>query len=571
MAQKPIEFKSWRDLPLMTASLGDMSINKTGSWRNVEPHHVEHTPPCSFRCPAGNDVVGFVTLAAEGRYEDAWRVLASTTPFPGTCGRVCPHPCESECNRDQLGGALNIHTIERFISDKFLENPPKIETEPATHKRVAVIGSGPAGLSAAYQLALKGHTVTVYEEHSKPGGMLKLGIPDYRLPTSVLDAEIGRIVDLGVEIITDTRVGREILFENLMEKYDAVFAAVGFTKSRGLGAKNDDGNGIMPGIEVLRNLALGLPHNVGKRAFVVGGGNTAMDAARSLLRTGCEVRVMYRRTRAEMPAIAEEIDELLEEGIPIDFLCTPIEVLRDSDGNLTGAKCIKMQLGKPDESGRRRPEPVEGSEFVVETDTIITAIGEVTDLSFLPEEITAKTSWNIPADALGRTFEEKLFAGGDVADGAGTVTAAIGYGRRAAIAIHGYLLNQELPEDAIVSPALRDCEKKVVRFEDLNTAYFEEEQREQASSQEVKERISNFEEVRHGFTDAELQDEAKRCFSCGTCPACDNCYIFCPDACMAPVKDDPNKLYIVDFDYCKGCGLCAAECPRDCIVMKPVH
>jgi len=570
MSQQPIVFKTWRDLPLMTASLGDMTVNKTGSWRNVEPHHVEQIPPCSLRCPAGNDVVGFVTLAAEGRFEDAWKVLARTTPFPGTCGRVCPHPCESECNRGEMGGAINIHIIERFLADRFRENPPALDKAPMTHKRIAVIGSGPAGFSAAYQLALQGHGVTVFEEHSKPGGMLRLGIPDYRLPQDVLDAEIKRITDLGVDIVTDTRIGREISFDQLMDKFDAVFAAVGFTNSRALGAKNDTGDGIVPGIEVLRDMALGRSHSVGQRAIVVGGGNTAMDVARSLLREGRDVSVMYRRTRYEMPAIAEEIDELFEEGINIDFLATPVEVLRDN-GKLTGVKCIRMQLGKPDDSGRRRPEPIEGSEFVVEVDTIITAIGESTDLSFLPDEIQAKTSWNIPADELGRTFEEKLFAGGDAADGAGTVTAAIGYGRRAALAIHAYLMNGELPENAAVSPSLRDQTTKVIRFEDLNTAYFKDLKRSEPESLPVKERINTFDEVRSGFGEAELLKETRRCFSCGTCPACDNCYIFCPDAAITPIKNDPKILYIVDYEYCKGCGLCAAECPRDCIIMKSVH
>ena len=570
MSQQPIKFDSWRDLPLMTASLGDMTVNKTGSWRNVEPHHVEQTPPCSLRCPAGNDVVGFVTLAGEKRYEDAWRVLARTTPFPGTCGRVCPHPCESECNRGELGGAINIHTIERFLGDRFRDNPPEIPIAPMTHKKIAVIGSGPAGLSAAYQLVLTGHGVTVFETHPLPGGMLRVGIPDYRLPPDVLNGEIKRIEKLGVDIVTNTHVGKDISFDRLTDKFDAVFAGVGFTRSRALGAENDDDEAVLPGIEVLRRINLGHDDGVGRRVIVVGGGNTAMDAARSLLRRGKQVSVMYRRTRMEMPAIAEEIDELIEEGLQIDFLATPVEVLRNN-GKLSGVKCIRMKLGAPDDSGRRRPEPVEGSEFVVEVDTVVTAIGESTDLSFLPDELLAKTSWNIPADELGRTFEPKLFAAGDVADGAGTVTAAIGYGRRAAQAIHAYLMNNALPENAAVSPSLRERMNHVVRLEDLNTAYFDEMNRLEARSLAVKERIKTFDEVRSGLDEEALLSEARRCFSCGTCPACDNCFIFCPDAAITQVRNDPQKLYIVDYEYCKGCGICAAECPRDCIVMKAVH
>ncbi len=557
-------------MPLMAASMGDTTINKTGSWRNVEPHHVEQVPPCSFRCPAGNDVVGFVTLAGEGRLEDAWRLLAKTTPFPGTCGRVCPHPCETECNRAQMGGAINIHSIERYIADKFQDNPPELMPGRYTGRHVAIIGSGPAGLSCAYHLKLAGHAATVFEAHSKPGGMLRVGIPDYRLPPDVLDAEIRRIMDLGVEIITGTRVGVDVPFEQLMNKFDVVFAAVGFTESRPLGAEGDEGDDVIPGIEVLQRINLGMEDGVGQKPLVVGGGNTAMDVARSLLRNGKDVSVIYRRTRAEMPAIAEEIDELLAEGIEITFLATPVAVIRDN-GRMTGVRCIRMKLGKPDESGRRRPVPIEGSEYVVETDCVVTAIGETADLEFLPDDIRAKTSWNIPADELGQTPVERFYAGGDVADGAGTVTAAIGYGRRAAIAIDAALTGKTVIEDAALSPSLRERTGHVVPFDELNTAYFEELARIESKSLDVVERIKRFEEVRQGFSDEELTREARRCFSCGTCTACDNCFIFCPDVAVIKVKDDPNKFYIVDTEYCKGCGLCAAECPRSCIVMKAVH
>ena len=400
--------------------------------------------------------------------------------------------------------------------------------------------------------------------------MLRVGIPDYRLPPDVLDAEIKRILDLGVELITDTKVGEGVSFDQLMNKFDVVFAAVGFTDSRPLGAKGDDGADVMPGIEVLRRINLGMEDGIGQKPLVVGGGNTAMDVARSLLRKGKDVSVIYRRTRVEMPAIAEEIDELIDEGIEITFLATPVEVIREN-GRMSGVKCIKMQLGKPDESGRRRPVPVEGSEYMVEADCVVTAIGETADLEFLPDEIRTQTSWNIPADELGRTPVDKLYAGGDVADGAGTVTAAIGYGRRAAIAIDAALTGKSLPENAAVTPSLRERTGHMVPFDELNTAYFEEIPRSEPASLTIPERIKIFDEVRQGFTDEELKKEAGRCFSCGTCPACDNCFVFCPDVAVIKVQDDPHKFYFVDTEYCKGCGLCAAECPRACIVMKPVH
>ncbi|MFN3820817.1 MAG: NAD(P)-binding protein [bacterium] len=576
MAQQPIVFKSWRDLPLMAASLGDTTVNKTGAWRNMEPHHVEQIPPCTYRCPAGNDVVSFVTLTAEGYYKEALGVILQTSPFPATCGRVCPHPCELECNRTQYGEAINIHAIERFLGDWARSHRPEIGTgianlkEKPTGKRVAIIGSGPAGLSAAYHLLLKGHSPTVFEAHPYPGGMMRLGIPSYRLPRDILEDEIALINSLGAEIRTRICIGKDIPFIDIYRAFDAVLIGVGLSLSRPLGIDGEEKGGVVSGTEVLRRINLGEDPDVGQKVLVVGGGNTAMDVARSLARLGRSVKVMYRRSRYEMPAIAEEVEELLEEAIPIEFLATPVALIHNSEGELVRVKCVRMVLGKPDESGRRKPEPIPGSEFEIEVDTVITAIGETSDLNFLPEEFRETPSWNIPADGLGRTKDEKIFACGDVADGAGTVTAAIGYGRRAAWAIDAYLTGKELPEKVNLPPSLWNRTDHIVRFSDLNLAYFELQERLSGGYLPPKERVKSFKEVRRDLSEDEVIREARRCFSCGTCPACDNCWIFCPDVAVHRVKDDPHRLYYVDYDYCKGCGICAAECPRDCIEMIPV-
>jgi len=528
MAQTPVGFELRRDQTLDTALSGETSIYKTCTSRNIEPHRVELTPPCNFRCPAGNDVVGFVTLVSEGRLEDAWRVLAQTSPFPGTCGRVCPHPCETECNRETLGGRINIHAIERYLGDRYRENPPLMELAKPTHKRVAVIGSGPAGLSTAYHLLLAGHSVTVFEAHAKAGGMLRVGIPDFRLPEEVLDGEILRMQKMGMQIITEARVGKDIAFTQLMEKFDAVFAGTGLTLSRPLGAKNDTHPGVVSGIDLLRRINLGEPDGLGEKVLVVGGGNTAIDVARSLWRLKKDVRVIYRRTRKEMRAIAEEIDDFLEEGIPIDFLAKPVEVLIDDTGRLIGALCIKMQPGKLDESGRRKPEEIPDSEFVVECDSIVTAIGETADLSYLPQEYLSRANGNISADELGRTFASKLFAGGDVADGAGSVPAAIGYGRKAAGEIHRLLTGtfdsqrksgesqQSLERDAqtTVPPLFRSGEMQIIRFEDLNLDNFETRLRINPEYLPVSERVGSFDEVRDGLDEITCSHEANRCLSC---------------------------------------------------------
>ena len=565
MSDKKVEIKSYRDLPITTASLGSMSVNKTASWRNAEPLYEEKAAPCNLCCPAGTDVVDFIHLIGLGKYEEGWDLILKTNPFPGVCGRVCPHPCESECNRENLGGRLNIHMLERFLADVNFNKKPKPKfIDEKKKETVGVVGAGPAGLSCAYQLARRGYKVTVYEAHPEPGGMMRLGIPDYRLPKEVLRREIDFILAHGVELKLNTRVGQDVTFEDLRKKHDAVFIATGFHLSRQLGAEGQELEDVIPGIEVLRKIAFNDRINLGDRIVVVGGGNTAMDVARSALRMGSKPRVVYRRSREEMPAISDEIDDLLEEGIPIDFLTLPVKVHGNENGRILKVECVRMELGEPDDSGRRRPIPIEGSNFEIEADMVITAIGEQPDLGFLSSDVKAE-SWGILVDGYGRTNLPDVFAGGDTATGDGTVTHAVGHGRQTAIAIDSFLQGKDLPPCEEIEHSLQGHSHHKVVWEEINPVYFNFEERSEPRGLAIPKRVKSFEEVYSGFSEEEARKEAQRCFSCGTCPECDNCMVFCPDA---AISRNPEGGYLINYDYCKGCGICASECPRNAITIK---
>jgi NADPH-dependent glutamate synthase beta subunit-like oxidoreductase len=560
-----IVFKTEADMPPLPMTLGTTLVNKTGSWRYIRPLYADKTPPCNHNCPAGEDIVGYLALIKEGKYKEAWELIKQENPFPGVCGRVCPHPCESECNREQLGGAIAIHTLERFLADYAASQHLSIQASQRYDAKAAVIGSGPAGLSCAYHLARRGYPVTVFEALPVAGGMMRVGIPEYRLPREVLDREIADIEALGVEIKTNMQVGDNVKLSDLLEDYQAIFIAVGLQKSRELNVPSEDAEGIIPGLEFLQRVNLGEKVQVGHRVAVIGGGNTAIDAARTALRLGAEVTILYRRSRAEMPAIEEEIEEALAEGIRIRYLVAPTSILTE-EGRVSKLECIEMRLGEPDESGRRRPIPVEGSEFTIEVDTVIPAIAQELEIGSWKLEVE---QGRIVINEAGVTKVAAIFAGGDAATLFGTVAHAIGSGKRAALAIDKHLRGKELegfpPLDEAVHAVPKDVDPAVVRFEDLNLAYFEELERTEHPQMPVEVRVSGFQEVNLGFSEEEAQAEAERCFSCGTCNLCDTCLIFCPD--VAIVRLD-HKGYEINYDYCKGCGVCAEECPRCAISIE---
>lgn len=577
MAGKII-FKGESDLPLSPISSGDMSWNRTGTWRYIRPKYEDKTPPCNAACPAGVDIVGFIRLVGEGKYEDAWNLIREESPFPGVCGRVCFYPCESHCNRADYDETMAINALERFVADRALDLEPKLPVRATKEERVAIVGSGPSGLSCAYHLARMGYQATVFEALPQPGGILRAGIPSYRLPRGVLDREIAGIQAYGVEIKTNARLGGDLSFEDL-EEYEAIFLATGAHVSRKLNIPGEDLEGVISGLDLLRDINLGKAVRIEGRVAVLGGGNTAVDAARAVLRLGGIPLILYRRSRDEMPAFDEEVSEALEEGIEIRYLTGPTEII-GRKGRVAQLGCIKMELGGEDETGRRSPVPIPHSNFTMEVDTVIVAIGEEPDLRFLPEDIRVEGKM-VSTDNGARTSREGVFAGGDMAHIHRTVAHAIGFGKRAAISIDCLINKRDvnsllqgirvgengtLSIGKYLSEVARRRSHHVVAFEELNAIYFEHGERNERAKLAVPERVRDFREISMDLTEQGALREAERCFSCGLCNECENCYIFCPD--LSVIMDGGEVKYRINYDYCKGCGICIAECPRNALSVE---
>jgi 2-oxoacid:acceptor oxidoreductase delta subunit (pyruvate/2-ketoisovalerate family) len=573
-----LNFKGASEMPMISISSGNMEWNKTGAWRAQRPFYEDKTPPCSTACPVGNDIVAFIQKVTEGDLEGAWKLIKEENPFPGVCGRVCFHPCESKCNRGAYDEPVAIHALERFVSDFVSTLNRKMKRAPGGRgEKVAIIGSGPAGMSCAYHLTKLHYEVTVFESSSLAGGMLRTGIPAYRLPRDVLDREISEIQALGVEVRTGIPFGENLKLDDLKD-YRATFIATGAHRGRGLTIAGEKGKSVFGGLDLLRKINLGKRVTLGDKVAIVGGGNTAIDVARSVLRMGKKATILYRRSKEEMPAFEDERVEAVEEGVKIRYLVNPIGIQQKDD--MKRLECLRMELGEKDGSGRRRPVPIPHSNLFIEADTVIIAAGEEIEVSFLPKGMDKKEGI-VLTQRDGSTGIKGIFAGGDLTSNQRTVAHAIGSGKKAALAIDCYL-NGKDTEEAIrqiligegpslsifryLHPEERPMNPHVVTFEELNTDYFETSKRNDEHRELAKKRNKGFGEVTSSFTEGVALEEAERCFSCGTCNGCENCYVFCPDASILRTEELLSRR--VDYDFCKGCGICFSECPRGAISLK---
>jgi len=556
--------------------LGSVSFSGGASSREqspLRPYGAVKPAPCGLEgCPNHNNVrIMLMTLtkaADTGKSQDeaiteAWRVFAETTPFHAVCGRVCPHPCESACNRKDKDHAVGINAVERFIGDYALEHKlsPPMLTEEKRSEKIAVVGSGPAGMSCAYQMARRGYQVTVFEAFPKSGGMLRYGIPDYRLPQDVLDAEIQRILDMGVELKLNTMVGRDIAMDDLKNDYAAIFVGLGAHHGLQLKIEGEDAANVWTGTAFLHKVNEGEMIEVGDHVVVIGGGDTAIDAARIARRLGAKATILYRRTRAEMPAIEEEIEGALEEGVEIHYLAAPIEISKEGD-RAVGMKCQRMELGEPDASGRRRPVPIEGDTFDLSFSTLITAISQEPDFTGFDNLIEGK-DW-IKTDDKFMTKVEKTFAGGDNIN-LGLVIDAIYHGRRAAEAIHAMVT-----EEAIAGNGAGEA----IHFDKLHSDYYELVERNNPTVVPVADRFKDIRaEITATLAAEAATAEAKRCMSCGYCFDCNTCWSLCQDSAIVkpmvrggPVVGQPE--YKFKHDVCTGCKKCAEQCPCGYIDMR---
>lgn len=531
----------------ITLDPGSSLANRTGSWRTERPVYVDRLPPCNHACPAGEDIQGWLYHAESGDYEAAWRHLTRDNPFPAIMGRVCYHSCETACNRGRLDEAVGINAVERFLGDEAVRRGwqfAKPETE--TGKNVLIVGAGPAGMSAAYHLRRFGHRVTVHEAGPLLGGMMRFGIPKYRLPRDVLEAETQRVIDMGVDVVLNSKV-TSLLATMQDGRFDAAFLAVGAHIGKRASIPAGTVARILDAVSVLRSMEGEEKPLLGRRVVVYGGGNTAIDVARTARRMGAEPIIVYRRTRDKMPAHDLEIEEALQEGVMIKWLST---IRQAGESSITVEKMVLDESGFPQPTG----------EFeTLEADSVVLALGQDVDLGLLDGVPGLEfVDGVVKVDGQMMTGYPGVFAGGDMVPTDRNITVGVGHGKKAARHIDAWLRGT-----TYVAPP----KHPLATFERLNTWYYSDAPQTVRPVLDIIRRQSTFEEVQGGLDETNALFEARRCLSCGNCFECDNCYGVCPD--NAVIKLGPGRRFEINYDYCKGCGLCAEECPCGAIDMVP--
>lgn len=526
----------------------------------IRPRQEAQSPPCCNGCAAGGDIRGWIAVVAQREklgfseteaLDQAWQKVTEVNPFPSTLGRICPHPCETGCNRMDKDGPVAINAMERFLGDWGMDRQlslPELESDTKPES-IGVIGSGPAGLSFAYQMARRNYRVTVYEKEQRAGGMLSNGIPEYRLPGNIIEAEIKRIIDLGVELKLNVSIGRDVTIQQLRENHDALFLGIGAGRGLKLGIPGEEGNNVWSGTDYLGCLKRGVSVYLGTDVVVIGGGNTAVDAARSARRGGARVTILYRRTRNEMPAIESEIEDAEAEGINIEYLVAPVEIKRDGE-QVTAVVIQRMELGEADESGRRRPVPIPASEYRIPASAVITAVSQQPIWDDLAE-IDPGTVW-VQTGEYGR-IDDYLWAGGD-ALGLGIAGMAIAQGRQAAEALHASLRSDEAPVKSDKPPVPKQAVKP-----DFHTG----KQRTGSMEIPVTDRLAEPDmEVYQTMSHSDFLTEVSRCFSCGLCYGCENCFMYCNAGGFTRLEQaGPGAYFALSRDFCVGCGKCIDLCP----------
>jgi 2-oxoacid:acceptor oxidoreductase delta subunit (pyruvate/2-ketoisovalerate family) len=533
----------------ITLDVGSSLANKTGAWRTNRPLYVDRLPPCNHACPAGENIQGWLYHAESGDYEAAWRKLTEDNPLPAIMGRVCYHPCETSCNRGKLDEAVGINSVERFLGDEAIKRGWKFAPpERESGKRVLIVGAGPSGLSAAYQLRRLGHGVKIVDAGPRAGGMMRFGIPKYRLPRDVLDAEVRRIVDMGVDLELNCKVSN--VFESMKAgRFDAAFLAVGAHIAKRAYIPAGEAAHMLDAVSVLRSMEGEEKPMLGRRVVVYGGGNTALDVARTAKRLGAtESIIVYRRTREKMPAHDFEVEEALQEGVLIKWLST-IKNMAD-EGTLTVEKMALDAKGFPQPTGELE---------TLEADSLVLALGQDVDLSLLngvPGLAIKDGTVEVGANMM--TGHPGIFAGGDMVPSERTVTVGVGHGKKAARHIDAWL------RGTVYAPPPKH---ELATFDKMNPWYYSDAPKTVRPVLALARRTSTFDEVVKGLDETNALFEARRCLSCGNCFECDNCYGVCPD--NAVIKLGPGKRFEFNYDYCKGCGICVSECPCGAIEMVP--